>query len=430
MERNTTQRNWNLIGHSQYPHQIAPRSGHNMESNNFIAQPSSTGIQCVETDSAQSIDHLCNEVVTGNGVQSGFSVDHRNIPPDHLQLSIESLSLDERESFIPNNNLSGISRIGVQSASGFSDYGMNIPPDNHLRELPIVRPEIAYEERPLLPSRDSSSDTFCQSEPKEILDGMLYHLNDDDRVRRYKITIQRLLDAKVTYKEILEVVVKNGLSCLKSRSDFYKIYDSNDQTTEPSYVPKSPPRSLSDNEFATAHSTSMSPRDSTIVGNPKYPHYADRNTRFGSFADWKGPSPTPKQLCDANLFYTGEGDKCRCFYCGVTLMKWEEGDDPVDEHYKYGQQCPYAMPKMTEKNSAAAEMIRGQCTPPVAGNRHNHRICQVCRRREIGVSQFDCGHIVCVQCAPVVVDGEKKICQILGCGREVKMTTPYDNAAL
>ena len=38
---------------------------------------------------------------------------------------------------------------------------------------------------------------------------------------------------------------------------------------------------------------------------------------------------------------TGEGDKCKCFYCGGILWDWEPGDDPWVEHAKWFEDCPW-----------------------------------------------------------------------------------------
>lgn len=46
-----------------------------------------------------------------------------------------------------------------------------------------------------------------------------------------------------------------------------------------------------------------------------------------------------KQLANCGLFYTGISDNVLCVFCGLVLHKWEAGDNPILEHYKYKPCC-------------------------------------------------------------------------------------------
>lgn len=57
------------------------------------------------------------------------------------------------------------------------------------------------------------------------------------------------------------------------------------------------------------------------------------------------PRMTPKNLADAGFYFapTEDGpDTCKCFSCGVNLGGWEEGDDPLDEHWARREKCAWA----------------------------------------------------------------------------------------
>lgn len=42
-----------------------------------------------------------------------------------------------------------------------------------------------------------------------------------------------------------------------------------------------------------------------------------------------------------HIFYTGDGDKCKCFYCGSILYDWDPEDDPLLEHAKWFPDCAW-----------------------------------------------------------------------------------------
>merc|ERR1712001_443105 len=50
---------------------------------------------------------------------------------------------------------------------------------------------------------------------------------------------------------------------------------------------------------------------------------------------------TPSELASAGFFYTGCGDKVRCFSGGCGLEMWEPGDKPRLEHSKWYPDCSF-----------------------------------------------------------------------------------------
>ncbi|XP_053391437.1 death-associated inhibitor of apoptosis 1-like isoform X2 [Mercenaria mercenaria] len=48
-----------------------------------------------------------------------------------------------------------------------------------------------------------------------------------------------------------------------------------------------------------------------------------------------------QQLAVAGLYFTGQGDLCRCFTCDGGLKDWSTGDDPCREHATYFRNCDY-----------------------------------------------------------------------------------------
>lgn len=45
-------------------------------------------------------------------------------------------------------------------------------------------------------------------------------------------------------------------------------------------------------------------------------------------------------MSKTGLYYTGMLDCVECAFCNIKIHKWQRGDDPVVEHYKYSTYCP------------------------------------------------------------------------------------------
>ncbi len=76
----------------------------------------------------------------------------------------------------------------------------------------------------------------------------------------------------------------------------------------------------------------------------RLPEYSDYESRIQTFRG-KWPKylggPTPEELARAGFFYLGEGDKVKCFSCGVSLHEWEKKDSAYLEHVRWSPDCHY-----------------------------------------------------------------------------------------
>lgn len=102
----------------------------------------------------------------------------------------------------------------------------------------------------------------------------------------------------------------------------------------------------------TAPRTNVS-RSSSISGSPlppspppssnsKYPNYDSYEKRLNSFKLWpKSMKQKPSQMSEAGFFYTGEGDRVKCFYCGGGLTHWLPDDNPWEQHAMFYNTCLY-----------------------------------------------------------------------------------------
>ena len=75
---------------------------------------------------------------------------------------------------------------------------------------------------------------------------------------------------------------------------------------------------------------------------PYDPLMADTYKRCQTFKSWPiQMAQSALDLSTAGFYYLKEGDKVRCFHCGVMIHKWEKDDDPVFEHKKHSEKCKF-----------------------------------------------------------------------------------------
>lgn len=49
------------------------------------------------------------------------------------------------------------------------------------------------------------------------------------------------------------------------------------------------------------------------------------------------------KMAKSGFFFVGTSDQTQCAFCKVLLQKWEAGDDPIEEHFKYKPSCQFLM---------------------------------------------------------------------------------------
>ena len=110
--------------------------------------------------------------------------------------------------------------------------------------------------------------------------------------------------------------------------------------------------------------------------SPMYGDYVSQDSRIQSFSTWPVQlSQTPAQLASAGFFYTGCGDKVRCFSAGCGLEMWQPEDDPILEHEKWYPDCFFVRMKAamaTSETPATSEETRGETSDPA------EPVCKIC----------------------------------------------------
>lgn len=83
-------------------------------------------------------------------------------------------------------------------------------------------------------------------------------------------------------------------------------------------------------------------RAGSCINAPMYPEKEDERTRLRSYRRWPTHLvQTPQALAQAGLFYIGDGDQCKCFWCGGILSNWQPNDVPWVEHARLFPQCGF-----------------------------------------------------------------------------------------
>ena len=91
---------------------------------------------------------------------------------------------------------------------------------------------------------------------------------------------------------------------------------------------------------------------------PQCPEMASYDARLSSFrtVNWPANCPVqPTDLADAGLFYIGQEDHVKCFYCNGGICGWENGDEPWSEHKRLFPHCTYVQLNMAVPSISISE---------------------------------------------------------------------------
>lgn len=156
---------------------------------------------------------------------------------------------------------------------------------------------------------------------------------------------------------------------------------------------------------------------------PVHPRYASVSARLRSFKDWpRSMRQKPEDLAEAGFFYTGQGDKTKCFYCDGGLKDWENDDVPWEQHARWFDRCAYVQlvkgrdyvqrviteacaisegPKEEPKPADATPAAETTTKPEEEETSvEDSKLCKICYSEERNVCFVPCGHVVaCAKCA-------------------------------
>lgn len=94
------------------------------------------------------------------------------------------------------------------------------------------------------------------------------------------------------------------------------------------------------------------PREKTIVGTLLVIKQADwkekmffrrklniEANRLKTFRNWNVCFIEKNQLALLGFYYYGQSDIVKCFFCGLKLGSWEDGDDVLNDHRRWSPLC-------------------------------------------------------------------------------------------
>lgn len=174
---------------------------------------------------------------------------------------------------------------------------------------------------------------------------------------------------------------------------------------------------------ANAHSkvvTSIAPTLQSDISVLKSPYRLDfvlETDRLRSYDDWPiSINQRPKELSDAGFFYTGSGDKVKCFYCSGGLKDWEQGDDPWEQHAMWYDDCEYlklmkGLIYIEDVKRSNKQALSSVSISPVLQNTVEAldvkfaKLCKICiikkkKQKKNHTTFFPCGHVqTCSKCS-------------------------------
>lgn len=83
--------------------------------------------------------------------------------------------------------------------------------------------------------------------------------------------------------------------------------------------------------------------------SPINPHMCRKEARMQTFLDHSANWPahkiraSPQNIVDTGMFYLGERDRVKCWYCNGGLQNWEKNDLPWEEHAKWFPLCEFVL---------------------------------------------------------------------------------------
>lgn len=153
-----------------------------------------------------------------------------------------------------------------------------------------------------------------------------------------------------------------------------------------------------------------------------FPEYAVESTRLQSFqtAGWPPQmKQSGEQMAEAGFFYTGFGDRVKCFSCGLIVKDWQTDDKPWDKHAIFMRnKCRYyKLIKGVDDTTTIPTPIDINEDPPTTTSDEQEddeenetriysgdRICKICLTGEYDTAFVPCGHVVaCAKCASSII---------------------------
>lgn len=85
--------------------------------------------------------------------------------------------------------------------------------------------------------------------------------------------------------------------------------------------------------------------------------------RLKTFEQWNVPFICKNQLALLGFYYFGPSDMVKCYFCGVEIGLWEDGDDVLTDHMRWSPSCSLIRRQETNNVPIDAELLN-ETLPP------------------------------------------------------------------
>ncbi|XP_078482807.1 baculoviral IAP repeat-containing protein 7-A [Ciona intestinalis] len=120
-------------------------------------------------------------------------------------------------------------------------------------------------------------------------------------------------------------------------------------TAQPAAMPRVAPATNQSVSITVQHNTLSALEQVFPCHEPINPHMRREASRIQTFRDqmnmWSSNNITasPERMAAAGLFYIGQTDRVKCWYCNGGLQNWLPNDNPWFEHAKWFPTCEYVL---------------------------------------------------------------------------------------
>uniref|UniRef100_F6ZM33 RING-type domain-containing protein n=1 Tax=Ciona intestinalis TaxID=7719 RepID=F6ZM33_CIOIN len=150
---------------------------------------------------------------------------------------------------------------------------------------------------------------------------------------------------------------------------------------------------------------------------PESPHMRSVEQRLQTFTRSNWPAHRVRasilDISRAGLFYLGNSDRTKCWYCNGGLQNWEPNDDPWYEHAKWFPECEFLLQQKgieyvyrvssstthttssTRISAPRSTVVSGPHLSNESVKLEQSRMCKVCHRNQANMVLLPCGHVAC-----------------------------------
>lgn len=118
-----------------------------------------------------------------------------------------------------------------------------------------------------------------------------------------------------------------------------------------------------DNNSGDKRDKLMSEAQRAAASKPQITDLNIEANRLKTFENWTVSFMDKHQLALLGFYYYGPSDMVKCYFCGVEIGMWEEGDDVLTDHMRWSPSCNLIRRNETN-NVAINEALLNQTLPP------------------------------------------------------------------